>query len=238
VRVLVVVAHPDDEVLGCGGTVARLCASGSIVTACILAGNAEARSGRPSVEILHAQTQSAQQALGATEPILGDFPNIQLNTVPQLRLVEFIESAILATRAEVILTHHPGDVNIDHLHTSLACQAAARLSQRQSGVPPLKALLFMEVQSSTEWSFGGGASPFVPEAFMEIGEEGLQAKLLALSVYNDVMRPYPHPRSPEAIRGLALFRGSQAGMRFAEAFRSGYMDLGSAFAAGGGAPVP
>lgn len=224
-NVLISVAHPDDEVLGCGGTASVLAAAGHQVTTCILSGGAEARQQRPEDDELLADTVRAQELLGAGEPIMGSFPNIRLNSVPHIELVQFVEEAIMATQADVIFTHHPGDVNNDHVHTSLATQAAARLHQRGPSAPPLTALYFMEVLSSTDWGFAGGSPPFVANAYREIGEAGLSKKLEALDAYRDVMRPYPHPRSEEAVRALAVLRGAESGLNLAEAFSVGYSRL-------------
>ena len=123
-------------------------------------------------------------------------------------------------KAEAIITHHPADTNNDHVMTSYAAQAAARLFQRRDDVPDLKELLFMEVPSSTEWSLDSSSNDFRPNTYFEIGREGLDVKLKALAAYKGVMRPYPHPRSNEALEGLAAYRGAQAGCRYAEAFES------------------
>ncbi len=218
--VLIVVAHPDDEVLGCGATASLLAAQGLSVRSCILSGQAGARRERPELEELHADMHRAQEVLGLGEPVLGDFPNIKLNTVAHLELVQFIEAAMLETGADVIFTHHPADLNDDHVQVSRACQAAARLSQRRSDVPPLKALYFMEILSSTEWTFGAGGDQFRAESFCEIGEAMLEKKIEALQCYRGVLRDYPHPRSLEVVRALAALRGSQAGVQYAEAFQA------------------
>ena len=141
-----------------------------------------------------------------------------MNTVPHLDLVKFIENCIEEFRADAVITHHPSDTNNDHSMTSYAAQAASRLFQRKDGILPLKLLLYMEVPSSTEWSFDSSANRFAPNYFVEIGKFGVELKLKALSAYKGVMRPYPHPRSDEAITGLAAFRGVQAGCNYAEAF--------------------
>lgn len=221
ISVLVVVAHPDDEVLGVGATVAALAAQGVPVHTCMLSGKADARRNRPAVSELQADAYRAQEILGIGEPILGDFPNIRFNLVPHLELVQFIETAIVETQANVIFTHHPHDLNNDHLHTSLACQAAARLSQRRGDVPRLQALYFMEILSSTDWSFPGTQQPFRADTFFPI-EDTLERKIEALRAYRGVMRDFPHPRSAEILRSLAAYRGGQAGVRYAEAFQTAY----------------
>lgn len=222
--VLIVVAHPDDEVLGCGGTAAAMALSGMDVRSCILSGKADARHKRPKIEELLSNTIEAQKILGYKEPILGSFPNIKFNTVAHIELVQFIEAAIEKTEADTIFTNHPNDLNNDHKHTSFACQAAVRLFQRRSGVKPLRALYFMETLSATDWSIPVG-NDFHADTFFELGEEMLAKKIQALKAYKDVMRDFPHPRSEEVIRGLAAYRGGQAGMNYAEAFQTAFHAL-------------
>lgn len=222
---LIVVAHPDDEVLGAGATIASLTSQGADVRGCILAGTVDARRRRPTDEELLIDTRAAAAALGMGDPIMGEFPNLAMNTVPHLDLVQFIEAAMETTGAVHLVTHHPSDLNDDHRQVSLACQAAARLSARQPGKPRLRALHYMEVVSSTDWAFPGSNEGFRPNAFYEVGEANLRRKLEALACYRDVMRPYPHPRSEQAIRGLATYRGGQANMNLAEAFQSAFLDL-------------
>jgi N-acetylglucosamine malate deacetylase 1 len=162
--------------------------------------------------------------LGIGAPIMGDFPNIQFNTVAHLEIVQFIEQAILDTGATVLFTHHPRDLNNDHLHTSSACQAAARLFQRRDGVPPLRAVYFMEVPSSTDWALSGHEA-FRPDTFYELTPDQLERKVSALATYRNVMRPPPHPRSREVLEALATCRGGQSGVRFAEAFQTAFRRL-------------
>lgn len=215
---LVVAAHPDDEVLGAGATLPRFTRDGAEVVVCIMSGDAEARSRRPSDEELRSNIDLSANLLGIRRVIFGDFPNIKFNTIPHLELVRFIELAITESNADVVITHHPADSNNDHLHTSLACQAAIRLFQRRDGIPPIKEFWFMEVPSATDWSVNTSMMMFSPNTFIDIGEEGVELKIKALSQYRGVMRDYPHPRSREAIKGLAAYRGGQAGMKYAEAF--------------------
>jgi LmbE family N-acetylglucosaminyl deacetylase len=216
---LTVTAHPDDEILGFGGSTVVLTAKGHQVHNLILSGDVEARRHRPDVEALKAHTNLAQQIVGAEAPILGPFPNIKFNSVPHLNLVQFIEKFIEEIQPDVVITHHPYDLNNDHYHTSKACQAAVRLFQRKP-IKPLKALYFMEIPSSTDWAFPVDGNQFRPDTFIEIGETSLVKKLEALYAYEGVMREYPHPRSEEAIRALALIRGSQVGRVLCEGFQT------------------
>jgi LmbE family N-acetylglucosaminyl deacetylase len=222
---LFVVAHPDDEILGGGGIAGALADQGREVTTCILSSVVTARDNRPQDQELLDDIFLAAKTLGMQSPILGDFPNIKLNVVPHLELVQFIEAAIVSTGATQIFTHHPGDLNDDHRQVAAACQAAARLPLRRDGLPKLQGLHFMEVPSSTDWAFPGSGPTFVPNSFFELGEANLGRKLEALSCYRGIMRTMPHSRSVEVVRGLAAVRGGQAGMMYAEAFQSVFADL-------------
>ncbi len=213
---LFVVAHPDDEVLGAGATIHKLVNQGNKVAVAIMSGHAAARANISAT--LSEDEAKAMSILGVEKVYHADFPNIKMNTVPHLDLVKFIESCIEDWQAEAIVTHHPSDTNIDHQETGKAVNAACRLFQRTTGVPRLKELLYMEVPSSTEWCLNSAENRFMPNTWIEVGTEGVETKIVALKAYNGVMRPYPHPRSEEAITGLAAYRGSQAGVNYAEAF--------------------
>lgn len=216
-RVLTLTAHPDDEVLGFGASASLLTAKGIKVTNCFLSGDVNARVNKPSKTKFLDDINEAQQIMGCEEAILGPFENVKFNVVPHLELVQYIEKIIDKVQPTVIFTHWPGDLNNDHYHTALACMAAARLPQRR-GERPISAVYMMEIPSSTDWSFPGQNQGFQPNTFFEIGEKALATKLEALNAYSGVMRPYPHPRSTEAVSGLAAQRGAQAGLKFAEAF--------------------
>lgn len=213
---LVVVAHPDDEVLGAGAAIHKLADQGNRIAVAVMSGKAAARKDLSST--LSEDETKAMQILGVEQVYHADFPNIKMNTVPHLDLVQFIERCIENWKADVIITHHPSDTNNDHVMTSYAAQAASRLFQRREGIPRLKQFIYMEVLSSTEWSVDSSANRFMPNLFVEVGKEGVMKKIEALRAYAGVMRPYPHPRSDEAIMGLAAFRGAQAGLDYAESF--------------------
>lgn len=217
-KYLIVVAHPDDEVLGAGATIKKLTSEGNEVDVCIMCTEAKARAFRPEGNELNDDTDAALKMLGVSKKYEGTFPNIEMNNSTHLSLVRFIEKAIIDSDCDVIITHHPADTNNDHMHTSMACQAAVRLFQRRAEVKHLKEFLFMEVLSSTEWSVNTSMNRFQPNTFVEVGEENVDVKIAALATYRGVMRPYPHPRSNEAIKGLAAYRGAQSGCNYAEAF--------------------
>ncbi len=217
-KYLVVVAHPDDEVLGAGATIKKLTENGHGVDMCIMCTDAKARAFRPKDEELNDDLNESAAMLGIGAKYEGSFPNIEMNNASHLQLVQFIEKAILASEPDVIITHHPSDTNNDHLHTSLACQAAARLFQRRPDVKPLCELWFMETLSSTEWAVNTSMNRFMPNTYVEVGKDRIDCKIQALAAYRGVMRDYPHPRSREAIEGLAAYRGGQSGCEYAEAF--------------------
>ena len=220
---LFVVAHPDDEVLGAGATIEKLVSQGHKVAVAIMSGHAAARKNLS--DTLAEDEANAMKIMGVDKVYHADFPNIKMNTVPHLDLVKFIESCIDDWKAEAIFTHHPSDVNIDHQETSNAAIAACRLFQRTDNVPKLHMFAYMEVLSSTEWSLNSADNRFTPNYFVEVGKDGIDTKIKALSAYTGVMRPFPHPRSKEAIEGLAAYRGAQSGCSYAEAFETVFISV-------------
>lgn len=219
-KYLIVVAHPDDEVLGAGASIYKWTHRGDKVDVCIMSTEAKARTFRPKDNELNDDLNASADYLGIGRKYEGSFPNIEMNTVPHLHLVQFIEKAIQDSQPDVVITHHSADTNNDHLQTSMACQEAIRLFQRRPEVKPIAEFWYMEVPSCTEWALNTSMNRFHPNTWVEVGKEGVDAKVQALSMYRGVMRPYPHPRSSEAIEGFAAYRGCQAGCNYAEAFET------------------
>ena len=217
-RYLLVVAHPDDEVLVAGASMWKWSHNGDVVDVAIMCTEAKARAFRPSDAELEGDTDAATNYVGVNRKYEASFPNIEMNTVPHLQLVQFIEGAIRESEPDVVITHHPADTNNDHLQTSMACQEAVRLFQRRPEVKRVREFWYMEVPSCTEWKSNSAMVSFNPNCYVEVGKEGVDAKVKALSMYRGVMRPYPHPRSAEFIEGLAAYRGGQWGLMYAEAF--------------------
>lgn len=217
-KYLLVVAHPDDEVLGAGASMFRWSREGHQIDVAIMCTEAKARAFRPEDKELDEDLNASSDFLGIHRKFEATFPNIEMNTVPHLKLVQFIESAIRESEPDIIITHHPADTNNDHLQTSMACQEAVRLFQRRPEVKRVQELWYMEVPSCTEWKINSAMVSFNPNCYVEVGKEGIDAKVKALSMYRGVMRPYPHPRSAEFIEGLAAYRGGQWGLMYAEAF--------------------
>ena len=220
-NILVVAAHPDDEILGAGGTIAKYSAKGDHVYVCILCEQCLARKNKPKHDDFLEQIHAAKNSVGIKEILFFDFPNIQMNTVPTLKIVQAIEQTIVQFKPEVVYTHHWGDVNEDHRVISNATMAAVRLPERGtvSSLPRnlIRKVLCYETPSSTEWASPDKESAFLPNVFVDI-EKTLDVKLKALQCYQNVMKDYPHPRSVEAITAHAKDCGVRAGLKAAEAF--------------------
>lgn len=218
--IAVVAAHPDDEVLGCGGTLARMAAEGHAVHILLISDGQTSRAvkaGQPSVEkVLNARNSAARAACeilrGSSVETLG-LPDNRLDGMDLLDVVKHIESFVERYRPALLLTHHSGDVNIDHRVVHDAVISACR---PQPG-HPVKELLFFEVPSSTEWRPPASASAFCPNYFVDISAT-LPKKLEALNAYAPELRPFPHPRSIKAVTALAHWRGATVGVEAAEAF--------------------
>lgn len=220
-NVLVIAAHPDDEILGVGGTIARHAADGDSVYACILCEQCLARKNKPKHDEFLEQVHAAKDKIGIQDILFFVFPNIQMNTVPMLKVVEAIEQAIIRFKPEVVYTHHWGDVNDDHRVVSHATMAAIRLPERGTVLELprnlIQKVLCYETPTSTEWAPPSMERAFLPNVFVDI-EATLDRKLMALQCYQNVMREYPHPRSAEAIKAHAKDCGVKAGLKAAESF--------------------
>lgn len=219
-KVLVIAAHPDDEVLGCGATIARLAKEGNEVHLAILAEGITSRYSQradadPSLlQKLHARSRQAASLLGAKDITLHGLPDNRMDTVPLLDVVKIVESLIQKISPSRVYTHHGGDLNIDHTVVSRAVLTATR----PIAGCPVKEVYFFEVPSSTEWAFQQFESAFRPNVFVDVGDT-LEVKVRAMACYESEARAFPHPRSPEALRASAQRWGSVAGCTAAEAFQ-------------------
>lgn len=219
--VLVVASHPDDEVLGCGATMARLAERGHDIHILILGEGITSRQNTRNTEAaadeltrLHSDARKAGDALGAaTVEVLG-FPDNRFDSVDLLDIVKAVEAKKLAVHPEIVYTHHGGDLNIDHRRTFDAVMAACRPVVGES----VRTILSFEVPSSTEWQAPAAASVFLPNEYVVLEERHLEAKIAGMEAYRSEARSYPHPRSPEALRILAQWRGVNVGAQLAEAF--------------------
>lgn len=215
-RILVVAAHPDDEVLGCGATIAKHTAQGDEMSVLILGEGIRARKNthnlKGQIRQLKEASRRANKILGVKHLIQKNFPDNALDTVPLLKIIRVIEATVKKLKPQVIYTHHYSDVNIDHRMVARAMQAVMRPLPGNF----LERVLAFEVPSSTEWNFQGDTS-FQPNFFVNV-DGHLQKALQACGEYRSEMRPFPHPRSREYIEALAKIRGGQSGFSAAEAF--------------------
>ena len=212
--ILVAVAHPDDEVLGAGGTIARLARSGSTVHVLYLTDGTSARgSDHAAARRRETAARRAAEILGAEPPQFLRFPDNRLDSVPLLEVIHAVESVVREVAPSTIYTHHAGDLNVDHS----ICLRAVLTACRALPGSLVKRIYAIEIPSSTEWAPPGANSAFVPSRFIDI-TESLPTKLAALEAYAEEMRPFPHPRSAAAVEALARFRGASAGLEAAEAF--------------------
>ena len=219
-KILVIVSHPDDEVLGCGGAVAKYVKSGADVQMAFLADGVNSRMSdeESSQQKLIQRRDCAQKAckiLGVSKLIFCDFPDNEMDKTSLLELARRVEAHVADFEPTIVITHFPADLNVDHRLTSQAVLIACR-PKAQSYI---NTLLYFEVSSSTEWNFG--AEPFVPNVFINI-LNSLNAKEAALQSYCVEINDYPNARSLEGIRAKAIFRGVTAGFPYAEAFQLGF----------------
>jgi LmbE family N-acetylglucosaminyl deacetylase len=219
-QIMIIAAHPDDEVLGCGGTIAKHVQNGDEVHVLILAEGVTSRdkvrervSWAGELSQLAQEAQEAGRILGVQSVELHNFPDNRMDSVDLLDVVKVVETAIDKHKPDIVYTHHAGDVNIDHRIVHQAAVTACRPLPGQC----VKTLLFFEVPSSTEWQTPGSAPAFSPNYFMDIND-CLDKKLRALKAYTSEMRPWPHPRSLTAVEHLARWRGAMVGVEAAEGF--------------------
>jgi len=217
--ILVVAAHPDDEVLGCGGTIVRRVEEGCEVYIAILGEGITSRyedrdeADQKLVESLKETSREVGTFLGADEVHLRSFPDNRFDTVPLLDVVKSIEDLIDEIEPETVYTQHGGDLNIDH---NIVYRATLTATRPMTDCP-VREVYAYEVASSTEWAFQEFSPPFRPNTFVDV-EGSLEKKVEAMQMYETEARPYPHPRSPESLRAIAQHWGRTAGLQAAEAF--------------------
>jgi LmbE family N-acetylglucosaminyl deacetylase len=219
-KVLVIAAHPDDEVLGCGGSIARWSREGSQVYIAILGEGETSRydsrdqADPEVVQALQDKSRQVADILGAGDIFQYSYPDNRFDTVPLLEIVKTVEELINRIQPKIVYTHHSGDLNIDHTITFRAVMTATRPMKGS----PVRELHAFEIPSSTDWTFGGIVSTFNPNEFIDISST-LETKIKAMQCYENEVREFPHPRSSRALRALAERWGSVVGVPAAEAFQ-------------------
>lgn len=215
-NVAVVVAHPDDEVLGFGGTICRHADADDRIHILILATGLSSRTedgvaDKKALEALRAQARAASKVMGVELVEFSDFPDNRMDSVPLLDVIKKVEEFMVRSQPVTVYTHHSGDLNIDHQ----VCARAVLTACRPLPGAAIERIYAGEVVSSSEYA--APADRFQPTSYIGIAET-LERKLQALGHYAGEIRPWPHPRSSEAIEALARLRGSECGLDAAEAF--------------------
>jgi len=217
-NILIIAAHPDDEILGCGGTIARLNKEGYKITTLILGEGISSRDDirdikkrEKNILELKEEAKRANAILGVREVFFHDFPDNRFDTVPFLDIVKVIEKIKNQTKPEVIFTHYEKDLNIDHQITYKAVITATRPLKGES----VKEIYSFEISSSTEWSY---PLSFSPNLFFNISGT-IDVKIKALEEYKTELMEYPHPRSLEGVKLIAKNWGMKVGLEYAEAYK-------------------
>lgn len=216
-KILCIVAHPDDEVLGCGGMIANLSRQNEIYTLILGAGitsrDIPKKNKQKDLRELKKDAFNANNLLGIKEVFLEDFPDNKFDSIPLLNIIKVVESKIHKIKPKVILTHHHGDLNIDHKITFEAVLTASRPLENCS----VKKILTFEVLSSTEWNVQNQTNVFIPNTYFDISKT-INLKIKSMKCYRSEIKEYHHPRSKEGIKILARKRGLEVGFNYAEAF--------------------
>lgn len=212
-KILVISAHPDDELLGLGGTVARHALDGDDVTMAIVSEGASARYAAGADDMLRGAGRAAAAALGVREPRFLGLRDQRLDAGPIIDVIQPIEQIVDEVAPDVVYTHHWGDINRDHRVVSEAVMVACRPVGAQY---PRRVLMF-ETPSSTEWSSTDPSLQFTPNTFVDVSAT-IEKKLQAMACYASELRPAPHPRSLESLRSRAQYWGQIVGRPYAEAF--------------------
>ena len=218
-RVLIIVAHPDDEVLGMGGTIYKYTSQGIEVDLLIVTdGSSSQYSQRSDIESILAakkiETRKCADLLGINKIFYGNLPDMKLDAIPHIEINRVIEGVIDEVKPSIVYTHFSGDVNKDHRCVYESTLVACRPVKNQC----VKKLFSYSVPSSTEWNIQTENSVYTPNWYEDISGEYAEIKYKAFSCYETEARPYPHPRSTEYLSILDSAEGLKVGLQAAESF--------------------
>lgn len=214
-KILVIAAHPDDEIYGLGGTIAKYCEEGhEVYTLIVTEGCTSQYPGNSTIiEQKKEEAKQSNSILGVKEVIFADMPDMKLDTVNHVELNKVIETVIKEINPDIVYTHHKGDANKDHKLIYESTLVAVRPTQWCN----IKKLYTYDVPSSTEWGSPMSESVFIPNTFVDI-EKYVDLKADAIRKYNSELREYPHPRSVESVEIYDKANGVRVGMKSCEAF--------------------
>lgn len=221
-RILLTVAHPDDELLGLGATMHKLIHEQGCTVHVVILGegitsrsdNRDTEKWKQELEVHRKNIKQAQAAIGYQSVSVYDFPDNRFDTVALLDIIKVIEKEKAAFNPDIIFTHHGGDVNIDHQRTFEAVMTACRPMAHEQ----VKTIITFETPSGTEWRASTDPRHFVPNLFFSVSKADVDAKIKGMESYEFEKRPYPHPRSPQALTIQAQRWGVAVGCEYAEAF--------------------
>lgn len=217
-KILFVVAHPDDELLGAGAFIHDAAKADHEIAVAVLNTCDTTRYQDDFTQIV-ADMERTHKEVGISKLYPFCYTDSNFHNADHRKMVQDIEGVMREFQPDYIFTQHPGDINTDHYWTAASCMEAFRLWQRgREEMKPVKALYLMEVQSSTDWALNPSIKKFNANTYIPVTEAGVAAKIRALGLYENVIRPVPHPRSEEALWALPRLRGAQCGMPYAEAF--------------------
>jgi len=214
-KILIVVAHPDDEVLGCFGTIARLIKEGCDAYTLILGEGKTSRdinNKKEDIELLNHEIFNANKTIGIKKVFIESFPDNRFDSVDLLDIIKVISKVKEEVKPDMIFTHYENDLNIDHQLTYKAVITASRPMQDEC----VKEIYSFEVLSSTEWNY---PLSFSPDTFFDINDT-IDLKLNAMKEYNSELCQFPHPRSLEGIELNAKYQGMRVGKKYVEAFKT------------------
>jgi len=209
-HILIIAPHPDDEVLGCGGTIGRFSSEGNVVTLCIVTKPYSPDWPIDYIEKKEVEIEKSNKKLGVSQTIFLGFPTVKLDTVPQKELNDSLLKVIVDIKPDIVFVPHNGDLNKDHRIVHEAALVATRPISS-----PIKKILAYETLSETEW--GHSIAQFKPDIYVDISDY-INLKKDAMQMYESELKIAPHPRSIELISALAKKRGSEVGVDYAEAF--------------------
>ena len=219
-RILVVAAHPDDEILGCGGTIAKLVDDGYEAYTLILGEGITSRDDKRNpnqrkdeIESLRKNIHEANQIVGVQKVYTRDLPDNRFDSIDLLDIIKIVEEIKNMVEPEIIFTHYGNDLNIDHKITSKAVLTATRPLEDETA----SEIYSFEVLSSTEWQF---PNSFSPDTYFKLDEKYVNIKKEAMNKYETETRKFPHPRSVESIQAKAKNRGTNICHKYAESFKS------------------
>ncbi|MES2762451.1 MAG: PIG-L family deacetylase [Bacteroidota bacterium] len=221
-KIMIVVAHPDDELLGLGATMNKIISESNVITHLVILGegitsrsdNRDKSLWEKELEIHRNNIYAAQKCIGYHSVSIHQIADNRFDSVNLLDIIKIVEKEKEKFQPDVIFTHHGGDLNIDHQRTFEAVITCTRPMENEK----VKTIITFETPSGTEWRASTDPKHFIPNLFFEVSEDNLDAKIKGMENYEFEKRKYPHPRSPEALKIQAQRWGISVGKPFAEAF--------------------